>query len=159
MLPNCLDQLLGSFWVIWMPKLFETLPLKLELSRTCLTKCCLKPVVPAPAGACIRCHISPARRRIAHFANRISPRWPFRRFEFRFLEFISIYIFYIQKTASEYKYVFLLFCISFIYIGCIISIYLEYNSTSTERLFMFLVCIDGKVILCDKKNACKYGLN
>ena len=80
---------------------------------------------------------------------------PISPFPISLSRFISIYIFYIQKTAPEYKYVFLLFCTSFIYIRCIISIYLEYNSTSTERLFMFLVCIDGKVLLCDKKNACK----
>ena len=114
-----------------------------------------KPVVPAPAGACIRCHIAPARRRIAHFANRPASCCPFRRFEFRFLDFISMYIFYIQKTAPEYKYTFLHFCISFIYIRCIIFVYLEYNPTSKERLFMYLVFTDDEVLICDKKNACK----
>ena len=95
MLPNCLDQLLGSFWVIWMPKLFETLPLIVELSRTCLTKCCLKSVVQAPAGACIRCHIAPARRRITHFAVAhfallpISPFWiSLSRYIFPYISFI-----------------------------------------------------------------------
>lgn len=115
-----------------------------------------KPVVPAPAGACIRlvC-IAPARRRIAHFANCLSPCCPFRRFEFRFLDLISKYIFYIQKTASEYKYRFLLFGISFINTGCIISIYLEYNSTSKKGFFMYLLFIDDKVLICDKKDACR----
>ena len=121
------------------------MPLIVELSRTCLMTCCLNLLFQRPRG------------RMHPLSHLPSPQanCPFRRFEFRFLDLISIYIFYIQKTASEYKYVFLQFCISFIYIGCIISIHLGYNSTSKERLFMYLVFIDGKVILCDKKNACK----
>ena len=117
----------------------------------------LKSICPsAPRAHASRCHIAPARRRIVHFANRPAPRSPFRRFPFRFLDLISTYIFYIQKAVPEYKYCFLPFCISFIYLGCIISIYLERNSTSKERLFMYLVFTDDKVLICDKKDACKH---
>ena len=106
-------------------------------------KCCLKPVVPAPAGACIRCHIAPARRRIAHFAvshfaNRLSPCCQFRRFEFRFLDiYFHIYLLYtenslwIQVCFFEFLYI--------VHIRLVYNIYISWVQFYFKR--KALLCI------------------